>query len=120
MRTMAVVVLDVEVQDATKLPTPCDQEMVQALLAHGTNPALGDGVGVRCLDRREDDLCTHRTPNVVEGPGELTVSVADQESDDNGRLIQHGDEVTGLLGHPGTRGVGGDAGEGGRADCAVG
>jgi hypothetical protein len=42
---MAVVVLDVGVQDANKLPTPCDQEMVQALLAHGSDPPFGDGVG---------------------------------------------------------------------------
>jgi hypothetical protein len=46
---MAVVVLDVEVQDAKKLPTPSDQEMIQALLAHGADPALGDGVSVRRL-----------------------------------------------------------------------
>ena len=46
---MAVVVLDVVVQDATKLPPPGDQEVVQALLAHGANPALGDGIGVRSL-----------------------------------------------------------------------
>jgi hypothetical protein len=49
--TMAVVVLDIEVQDANKLPTPCDQEMVQTLLARGANPALGHGVSVRSPDR---------------------------------------------------------------------
>jgi hypothetical protein len=66
---MAVVVLDVEVQDATKLPTPCDQEMVEALLAHGPNPALGDGVSVRSPDRRQDDRGTHRTlPLETEAP----------------------------------------------------
>jgi hypothetical protein len=108
---MAVVVLDVEVQDANKLPAAGDQEMVQALLAHGANPALGDGVGVRSLDRCQDDLGTHRMPDIVEGPGELAVSVADQEPDDSGLLIEHGDEVAGLLGDPGAGGVGGDAGE---------
>jgi hypothetical protein len=44
---MAVVVLDVDTQDAKKLPTPCDQEMVQALPAHAADPALGDSVGSR-------------------------------------------------------------------------
>jgi hypothetical protein len=58
-------VLDIEVQDANKLPTTCDQEMVQALLAHGANPALGDGVSVRRLDRRQDDLGTDRTPDTA-------------------------------------------------------
>jgi hypothetical protein len=83
----------------------------QALLAHGANPALGDGVSVRGLDRCQDDLGTHRTPDVVEGPGELAVTVADQESDGSGLLIEHGHEVAGLLGDPGACGVGGDAGE---------
>jgi hypothetical protein len=41
---MAVVVLDVHVQDAKKLPPPGDQEMVQALLAYVADPALGNGV----------------------------------------------------------------------------
>jgi hypothetical protein len=42
---MTVVVLDVEVQDVKKLPPPGDQEVVQALPAHGANPALSDGWG---------------------------------------------------------------------------
>jgi hypothetical protein len=49
---MAVVVLDVRAQDAKKLATPGDQEMVQALPAYRADPALGNGVGVRRLDRR--------------------------------------------------------------------
>jgi hypothetical protein len=106
---MAVVVLDVDVQDAKKLPTPGDQEMVQTLLAHGADPALGDGVGVRSLDRREDDLGAEPVPDVIEGPGELAVTVADQEPEGGGLLIEHGDEVAGLLDDPGTCGVGGDA-----------
>src|SRR6266545_289178 len=76
--------------------------MVQALLAHGADPALGDGVGVRSLDRREDDRCTDRTPEVVEGPGELAVTVADQEPDGGGLLIERGDKVAGLLRDPGS------------------
>lgn len=56
MGTMAVVVLDVEVQDVKKLPPPGDQKVVQAFPAHGADPALGDGIGVRRLNRCEDDL----------------------------------------------------------------
>jgi hypothetical protein len=110
---VAVVVLDVEVQDANKLPAPCDQEMVQALLARGANPALGDGVGVgvRSLDRREDDLSAEPVPHVVEGSGELAVTVVDQEPDGGGVLIERRDEVAGLLRDPGTGWVRGDAGE---------
>jgi hypothetical protein len=39
-------------------------------------------------------------PDVVEGPGELAVAVADQEPDDSGLLIERGGEVAGLLGDP--------------------
>jgi hypothetical protein len=118
--TMALVVLEVAVQDANQLSTPRDQKMIEALLAYAANPALGDGVGVRRLDRRQDDLGTDRTPDVVEGPGELAVSVAEQAPDDGGLLIERGGEVAGLLGDPGTGGVGGDAGEVKPAGCAVG
>src|SRR5215207_11439192 len=101
---MAVVVLDVEVQDVTKLPPPGDQEVVQALPAYGANPALGDGIGVRRLNRCADDLGADRAPDVVEGSGELAVSVVDQEPDGRGIVFEGGEEVTGLLGDPGTQG----------------
>jgi hypothetical protein len=97
---MAVVVLDVEVQDAKKLPTPSDQEVVQALPAHGADPALGDGAGVRGLDRSADDLGADRVPDVIEGPGELAVTVADQEPGGSGLLIKRDGQVAGLLGDP--------------------
>jgi hypothetical protein len=103
--TMAVVVVDVEVQDVEKLPPPGDQEMIQALLAHGANPALGDGVSVRSLDRRQDDLSAEPMPHVAEGSGELAVTVVDQEPDGGGVLIERRDEVAGLLRDPGTGGV---------------
>lgn len=111
MGTMAVVVLDVEVQDVKKLPPPGDQKVVQAFPAHGADPALGDGIGVRRLNRCEDDLGANRAPDVVEDAGELAVSVVDQESDDSGLLSERDGQVAGLLGDPGTCGVGGDAGE---------
>ena len=52
MGTMAIVVLDIKLQDAKKLPPPGDQEVVQALLAYGANQrsatalALGARIGV--------------------------------------------------------------------------
>jgi hypothetical protein len=60
---MAVVVLEVEAQDAKKLPTPNDQEMIQALPAHSIDPALDNDVGVRGLDRYPNDLRTDRAPD---------------------------------------------------------
>ena len=48
-------------------------------------------------------------PDVVEGSGELAVSVVDQEPNGRGIVFEGGEEVTGLLGDPGPCGVGGDA-----------
>jgi hypothetical protein len=92
---MAVVVLDIKLQDAKKLPPPGDQKVVQALLAYGANPALGDGVGVGGLDRRQDDLGADRMPDVVDGSGELAVSVVDQEPDGRGIVFEGDEEATG-------------------------
>jgi hypothetical protein len=100
VRTMAVVVLDIVMEDAKQLPAAADQEMVQALPAHGANPALGDGIGVGRLDRCADDLGTGRAPDVIEGPGELTVAVPDQEPDRRGVAVEGGGQVAGLLGDP--------------------
>ena len=44
---MAVVVPDVAVEDAKEVATPGDQEMIEAFPAHGADPPLGNGVGVR-------------------------------------------------------------------------
>ena len=44
---MAVVVPDVAVEDAKEVAAPGDQEMIEAFPAHGADPPLGNGVGVR-------------------------------------------------------------------------
>src|SRR5829696_1693354 len=108
---MAVVVPEVAVEDAKEVAAAGEQEMVQAFSAYGADPALGDGVGVRGLDRGADDLGADRAPDVVEGSGELAVAVADQEPDDSGLLIKRDGQVAGLLGDPGAGGVGGDTSE---------
>jgi hypothetical protein len=84
--------------------------MVQAFPAHGADPALGDGVGVRSLNRCADDLSIEPVPEVIEGSGELAVAVAEQEPE-AGLLIKRAKEIPGLLGDPGAGGVGGDTSE---------
>ena len=108
---MAVVVPDVAVEDAKEVAAAGDQEMVQAFPAHGADPPLGDGVGVRGLDRGADDLGVDRAPEVIEGPRELAVAVADQEPDGGSLLIKRDTQVAGLLGDPSAGGVGGDTSE---------
>jgi hypothetical protein len=109
---------DVAVEDAKEVPAASNQEMVQALPAHGTDPALGNGVGVRGLDRCADDLGADRGPDVIEGPGELAVTVADQEPDGGGLLIKRDGQVAGLLGDPSAGGVGGDTARWTRRVCS--
>jgi hypothetical protein len=93
MGPVAVVVLEVAVEDVKKLPTAGDQEMVQAFPAHGADPALGDGVGVRRLDGCADDLSADRAPDIIECPGELAVAVADQEPEGGGVVVERGEEI---------------------------
>jgi hypothetical protein len=102
---MAVVVPDVAVEDAKEVAAAGDQEMIQALPAHGADPALGDGVGVGRLGRCADDLGAEPVPEVIEGSGELAVAVAEQEPDGAGLLIKRDGQVAGLLGDPDTGGL---------------
>jgi hypothetical protein len=106
-----VVVLDVAAQDADKVLAADNQRVVEALPADCSDPSLGDGVGVGRLDRCADDLGTGRTPDIVECPGELRVSVADQEVERGGTVAEVEEEVAGLLGHPRPGRVGGDTGK---------
>jgi len=51
-----VVMLDVDAEDLVQVPSPDDQQPVQALSADGPNPALGVGVRVGRLHGRQQDL----------------------------------------------------------------
>jgi hypothetical protein len=87
---------------------PDDQQPVQALGPHRTDPALGIGVGVGCLHRRDQHLGTARTKDVVERAGELRVPVADEEL--QWPMLEH-QQVAGLLGDPGAIGMAGHPGQ---------
>jgi len=54
MRSLLAVVLDVCPQDALKVPTPEDEDVIQTLGANGAHEPLGEGVGSRCPDGRSD------------------------------------------------------------------
>ena len=72
--------------------------------------AGGDGVGARRADGGLDDPDALGGKDGVQGRGELGVSVAYEELGWLGPLGECHAEVPGLLGYPGTGGVGGDAG----------
>ena len=49
MRSMVVVVLDVDAKRALELPATKDQHPVEALAPHRADEALGEGIGLRGL-----------------------------------------------------------------------
>ena len=87
-----------------------DKESVQALPADGTDESLGDRVGAGRLDRGLDNPDALGGEDGVEGAGELGVAVADQELDRRRALHQLEADVPCLLGDPGRRRIGSDAG----------
>jgi hypothetical protein len=82
--------------------------VVEAFAAQRADPAFGDGVGSRCSYRGGDDADVGAGEHSVEGGGELAVPVADQEPELVGAVAESDEQVAGLLGHPGSGGVGGD------------
>ncbi len=109
VRTALVVMLDVALQDASEVLAADDQQLIKALPADGTDPALGDRVGVGRLHRCADDLGASRAPHIVERPGELGIPVADQEPPRCSLITEADDHVPGLLRDPEAGGMAGDA-----------
>jgi hypothetical protein len=60
MWSLLHVVSDVRAEHSIEVPRTVDQDMVEALPAHGPHEPLGEGVGPRCPDRRS----ITRTPSV--------------------------------------------------------
>ena len=79
MRPLIVVVPHILVEHSLKLASAPDQHPVQTLLSDRPHPALGERVGVGRLDRCRDDLDIVGGKDVVEGAGELTVTVTNKE-----------------------------------------
>lgn len=75
MRPVGVVVIDVDVQDALKLPAAADQEPVEAVAADGADPTFGERVCLRRAKRGADYLNALALEDVVEGTAELAVTV---------------------------------------------
>jgi hypothetical protein len=111
MRTMPVVVLDIDPQDLLQVALSYDQEPVQALGADRADPSLGVRVRPGRLHRRHQHLATFGAEHVVEAAGELGVPVAEQEAYPSPSLFQHQHQVAGLLGNPAAVGVGSHPGQ---------
>ena len=86
-----------------------DQDAVEELPAEATDEAFGDRVGAWCPHRCPDDADVDGGEDGVEGGGELGVAVADQKPEAPTGIIEVHEQVAGLLGEPGSGGVGSDA-----------
>jgi hypothetical protein len=100
MWTMAVVVIDVGVQDVLELATAGDQDPVEALAPLGGDEALGKGVGLWSVDRCSDDLDPLAAEDLVEGAAELRVAIVDQEAWRRGSVGERPRELARLLRDP--------------------
>ena len=109
MRSLRVVVLDVDAQDALEVAAVEDQQPVEALAADGSDETLGDGVCLRRSHRRLDDPDASSAERLVERAAVLAVAVADQEAHALVREVEA--EVACLLSHPGAGGVRRPAGQ---------
>jgi hypothetical protein len=76
---MAVVVIDVDAEHLLKLSPADDQDPVEAVAAHGADPALGKRVCLRRPERCADDLDALASEDLVEGAAELAVAIVDQK-----------------------------------------
>ena len=102
MRAVPVVVLDVGEQHALKMTAAEDQQPVDALSPHASDPALRLRVRLGCTRGRPNDPDPLRAKDLVKGGAELGVPVADQKAKRAARLIgaRHY-QVARLLGDPG-------------------
>jgi hypothetical protein len=109
MWSLLEVVGNVGLEHALEVPTPVDQEMVEALTAHGPHEPLRECIRPRRADRRSDDADALGPEHRVERSRELGVPVAHEEAHTRQALLDG--EVPRLLGDPGGVGVLGHAGQ---------
>ena len=110
MRPVAVVVVDVLVDNGFEMPSPDDQHPIEALPADRADEAPGKCIGTRCPDRDTDGSDALGVEYLVEAGRELCVAIPDQEPDRTRSVGQVHGEVPRLLDHPRSGWVSGDSG----------
>src|SRR5512132_3895658 len=106
VRTMTVVVVDIDPEHTLQVPSPDDQQPVKALGPDRPYPSLRQGVRVGRLYRRDQHLGAVRAEHVIEARGELRVAVAEHKAQSSPSLVEYQEQVPGLLGDPGAIRVG--------------
>src|SRR5918996_3232508 len=103
--------IDVFAKGRSEVALSEDEQPVENLGPCRLDPALGDGVCSWRSDRGLDDPDPLRAEDLVEGGGELRVSVVDEEAKIAARVGERHREVSRLLGDPDVVGTGGATGE---------
>jgi hypothetical protein len=111
VRSLSVVMMNVDLEDAPEVASGVDEQPVQALRPHGSDPSLTDSVGTRRPDGSTDHLRSVACKNLIEGTTEFVVAVMDEKPQQLCPLVEVEGEVPRLLGNPGSVGVGGATGE---------
>lgn len=91
---------DVLGEDVFEMASAEDRPSIEILTTHRSDEALGEGVGPRCLDLGANDPDALRSNDLVEGRGELGISVLDQEPDWVSAVGQNQAQVSGLFDSP--------------------
>src|SRR5918996_5821846 len=103
--------IDVFAERPSEVALSEEEQPVEKLGPCRLDPALGDGVCSWRSDRGLDDSDPIRAEDLVEGGGELRVSVVDEEADVSVRVSKGHREVSRLLGDPRVDRMGGAADE---------
>jgi hypothetical protein len=85
MWSLLEVVGNVGLEHPLEVPTTVDQDVVEALLAHGPHEPLGECVRPRCADRRSNDPDALGAEHRIEQSAELGVPVAKEEPNTRSR-----------------------------------
>jgi hypothetical protein len=110
MRPMAVVVLDVVMDDSCEMATTEDENPVHTLTPDSADEALGERVRPGCPDRSADGPNALGAEDLVEAGRELGVVIADQELDRSCTLCELMGQFPGLLDDPCSSWVSRDSG----------
>ena len=108
VRTVVVVMALALAQHGCGVSLVDDQEAIEEFASDAADEAFGDRMGTRCPHRRPDDADVDCGEDGVEGSGERGVAVADEEPKATPGVVEVHEEIAGLLGQPGSGGVGGD------------
>lgn len=100
MRACGVEELDVIAHDTSQVRLVDDQQLIQAFVPRGSNPAFHEGIGIRCANGGGDHVDTFGAKDRVESVCELLVVIPNQKSDARVAVFQLPHELAGLLLNP--------------------